>query len=114
MLHFRFRSDCYLLEVDHKDCNKDNNCLWNLEWVTPQENVHRAIHNGLRDISCTTNDSVLLTNEEAYILYEEAKTGDIKELSNKYNVSEDYILKLLEGVIRPYIANKYYKNHNHY
>ena len=116
MLHFNFRPDCYLLEVDHIDCNKENNCIWNLEWVTPQENTRRAINNNLRNISCTTNDGVLLSNDEAYNLYNEAVSGNsnIKVLAEKYNVSEDYINKLVEGVIRPYIANKYYKNHNHY
>ena len=115
MLHFNFDPNCYLFEVDHKDCNKDNNCIWNLEWVTPQENTHRAINNNLRPLSCTTNDGTLLSNDEAYNLYNEAVSGvSIKYLSNKYNVSESYINKLVEGVIRPYIANKYYKNHNHY
>ena len=116
MLHFNFRPDCYLLEVDHKDCNKENNTIWNLEWVTPQENTHRAINNNLRDISCTTNSGILLTNEEAYELYSKAlsKEYTITELSKMYNVSEDYINKLIEGVIRPYIANKYYDNHYHY
>ena len=116
MLHFNFRSDCYLLEVDHIDGNKENNCIWNLEWVTPQENTHRAINNGLRTLSCNSNSETLLTNDQAYQLYDEAISGkySYEYLSNKYNVSESYISKLVEGVIRPYIANKYYKNHNHY
>ena len=33
--------------VDHKDCNKNNNFIDNLEWVTELENVLRAIKNGL-------------------------------------------------------------------
>lgn len=33
------------LEIDHKDCNKLNNNLWNLELVTHQENMKRAYKN---------------------------------------------------------------------
>ena len=114
MLHFRFRPDCYLLEVDHIDGNKENNHLYNLEWVTPQENTHRAIKNNLRKISCNSNSDILLSNDQAYDLYNKILNGiDINILSEEYNVSTDYINKLKEGVIRPYIANKYYKNHAH-
>lgn len=34
------------LEIDHIDCNKLNNSLYNLELVTHQENMTRAYHNG--------------------------------------------------------------------
>ena len=37
-------------EIDHVDCNKMNNALYNLELVTHQENMKRAYHN-----DCFTN-----------------------------------------------------------
>lgn len=34
------------LQVNHKDCNKKNNHIDNLEWVTPIENVRHGVENG--------------------------------------------------------------------
>lgn len=33
------------MEIDHIDCNKLNNSLYNLEFVTHQENMQRAVDN---------------------------------------------------------------------
>ncbi|QJC97159.1 HNH homing endonuclease [Bacillus mojavensis] len=47
-MHFIPSDNCGSLQVNHKDGNKMNNCVDNLEWVTGRENLLHSYRIGLR------------------------------------------------------------------
>lgn len=79
--------------VNHKDGNKTNNNVSNLEWVTIQENNKHAWNTGLKK----SNDRAILSIEQVreirtkYIPY---KYG-IPKLAKEYNVSNKCVENIL-------------------
>ena len=63
MLMFCYIPGCENLTVDHKDCNKLNNSISNLQWVTQSENTKRAYENNLHKIGEDFYNA-LFTNDE--------------------------------------------------
>lgn len=52
-------------EVNHKDCNKSNNSISNLEWATPKENsIHSALNGRLPDTRGSNNGNSKLTSDQ--------------------------------------------------
>ena len=79
-----------LPEVNHKDLNKFNNCVSNLEWVSTLENNKHARANGLmRGQKGEDNGRAKLTNEQIKEIRKNftGKRGEKTKLAKEYNVS---------------------------
>ena len=92
-----------LPEVNHKDGNKWNNYVENLEWVTKNENALHAFENGLRTIDGYTRYKVAKTSrrfstkdiEDIKTLFEDGYSK--KEIAEKYNCSDSVICNIING-----------------
>jgi len=74
--------------VNHKDGNKENNSISNLEWATHQENIDHAINTGLRDLKGMKASSNIYTDEEVHVvckMLEEGKSA--KYIAKELNVN---------------------------
>lgn len=81
--------------INHKDCNKKNNKMENLEWVTKAENNSHALRMGL----CKTklSEKEVLEIRRDYI--ENDKANSQYGLAKKYGVNQSTVSLILSGRI---------------
>lgn len=103
-------------QINHKDLNKRNNHIDNLEWVTPGQNVRHAVENGafehVREISRQTLERVRKYKKKVRKLSKE----DVQKarLLFEQGVSKIYIANMLKtstGVVRNILEGRTYKNY---
>lgn len=86
-----------LPEVNHKDNDKSNNRLYNLEWITSEGNHRHAVIEGFRNQSGENGVNSKLTNEEVkrirYMYHNENYKR--KDLAILFNVSMSSIGRIL-------------------
>ena len=88
------------LEVNHKDGNKGNNSVENLEWVTRSQNEAHKYETGLYSVGLDTKykaykANTIIDSSTKYQMKKLKETHTYKELSKLFNISEQRICSVL-------------------
>lgn len=96
-------------QVNHKDANKTNNHVDNLEWVTNQENMDHAKHNNLLSgREGTSNGNSRYSDELITTLCKELSSGcSVSEVSQKFNVNRHLVKDLKAKKTWTHISNNF-------
>lgn len=88
--------------VNHKDGNKLNNCVGNLEWCTHKRNMEHASETGLLRTIGSKNPASKLTEEDVAYIRRVYKKGDLEygssALGRKFGVDHKAIWAIVNGV----------------
>lgn len=90
-------------EINHKDENKQNNCVENLEWCDTKYNINYGERNNLvsRALSGEKAYNHKLTNEQVEEIRKtykrRSKDFNMQKLSKKYGVSLTHICKIINN-----------------
>ena len=86
-----------LPEINHKDGNKFNNCITNLEWCTPSENTRHAVRIGIKgDFRGSKNGRARLNEDQVAEIKHLLRDSNLTtaEIAEKYNVSKQIIYNI--------------------
>jgi DNA-binding XRE family transcriptional regulator len=88
-----------LPQVNHKDGNKDNNSVSNLEWSTNIDNIKHAHRTGLIKQTGVDNPRAVLNDNSVREIKELYATGKYKqnELAQRFNVNKQTINNIVRG-----------------
>lgn len=108
LMAFNYIDGCEALEVNHRDGNKSNNILDNLEWCTRVENMNHAVSSGLAN-SCESSYRATITNEQANEICKLLTTGEYSplDISNMLNISRDIVAHILHRNAWTQISKNY-------
>lgn len=91
--------------INHKDCVKSNNCLYNLEYVTPKDNIRHAVLNGrYPSKKGSKNPNAKLSEKQLKVIKRVYSSKDVSklELSILTGISRTQLSRILSNESRGY------------
>ena len=115
MLVFMYNPDYKNLQINHKDLDKHNNRLSNLEWTTPKENIDHANMNGVLPYGESHGMSKLTEDQVEEICKTISKglyRGIFTDLASKFGVDINTVYDIAKGRSWTRISSKYSIDYN--
>jgi len=84
------------MQINHKNGDKMDNRLVNLDAVTPSQNIQHGYDNGLHNQSGTKNNNARLTPEDIVVIRQRSNEGESQtSISRDFGISQSAVSSIL-------------------
>ena len=90
--------DDFTKEVNHKDGNRTNNCVCNLEWVTPSENQKHSVVMGLKKHGKDLWNGKFTKEQVLDIIIRKHKGESCRKLGREFGCDQTTISAISRGL----------------